>query len=136
MALSVLLSGGLDAALTCGLGAAAAGACLAALFGQARHRALRPLLRALHVLLGASAAWLTLRLAAGTAPALAHAAQFGMGGFARLASLALLAALLLGAVIGGLVLVRRRPPVFLLGVHATVALGGILLLAALTAALP
>jgi hypothetical protein len=56
----------------------------------------------------------------------------GVGGFGRIAAVLLAAALLAGSAVLIARLARRRVPVLVIGLHATIAVSGVVILAAYT----
>ncbi len=63
----------------------------------------------------------------------ARGGRFGVASFPKLAAVLFALTLVFGIVMAGWRARRPPPPVFVLGIHATLALGGILLLAAYAA---
>ena len=61
-----------------------------------------------------------------------HGLAMGVGSFGRVAASILAVALLAGLVIVARYFRRRRPPGLLIGIHATLAISGIVILAAYT----
>jgi hypothetical protein len=88
----------------------------------------RPAFGLLHGLIGA-AALATLILTLGGPP---RGVALGVGSFGRIAAWLLATALLVGFGIAGVRLRTRQVPTFVIGVHATIAITGIVMLAAYT----
>ncbi len=88
----------------------------------------RPTVGVLHGLIGA-AALVALILTLGGPP---RGVDMGVGSFGRIAAWLLGTALLMGLGIVAVRLRTRRVPAFVIGIHATIAISGIVMLAAYT----
>ncbi len=104
--------------------AALLGVVLTLLYGTGRRRGLR-FAGPVHGLLGASGLGLLVLALGGPA----RGAAYGVSGFGSMAAILLGCAILLGLLVLRARL-RRRDPMFVIGIHATLAIFGLVLLAA------